>query len=447
MNVYIPIEIKARELEGRLLLALVAAERGHTVLLGAKSDTIVPATRGTLPPGIIHEKSIQPTASKISRIRGLMDAGHIVTAQDEEGGFLAEDYQAFATGRYGHETVVLTSRIYGWGSHDVETLRKLYPKYSDKFIATGSPRVDYWRRDLRSGLEPPQGLGGDYILVSSNFGAILAEQRYWENQRLTGSFAQRGQPVLDQIETVAWKTRMVGRFLPAIQALAAGFPEKRIVIRPHPKESVEAWTAVLGDVANVTVRDDGGMSKWIHHAAVLVHNGCTSALEAAVSGVPAIAYCPLGSWQSTAVADRVSQIATNEAELIEKIHATWSGPQPEIDEGKVLLLRERFANLEGPLASDLIVDNWETLDRPSLNQSPNWRKLRSWRRIAAELTRAAAKMDTYDKRRKDSSRHKFPDLREDEIQALTNCVVQALGRFRSVQSQRVGERSFAFWRA
>ena len=37
MNIYIKIEVKNREFEGRLLLALAAAERGHTVILGPRS--------------------------------------------------------------------------------------------------------------------------------------------------------------------------------------------------------------------------------------------------------------------------------------------------------------------------------------------------------------------------------------------------------------------------
>ncbi len=46
MNIYVPVEIKARELEGKTLLALAAAERGHDVILAGKEDTLVLARHG-----------------------------------------------------------------------------------------------------------------------------------------------------------------------------------------------------------------------------------------------------------------------------------------------------------------------------------------------------------------------------------------------------------------
>ena len=61
MNIYIPIEVKVRELEGRTLLALAAAERGHQVILGSKKETLLSAVNGELPPGIVHMKSLTPS--------------------------------------------------------------------------------------------------------------------------------------------------------------------------------------------------------------------------------------------------------------------------------------------------------------------------------------------------------------------------------------------------
>ena len=65
MNIYLPIEVKVRELEGKTLLALTAAERGHTVIIGEKKDTINLAKKGILPPGIVHDKSLTPGEYKI----------------------------------------------------------------------------------------------------------------------------------------------------------------------------------------------------------------------------------------------------------------------------------------------------------------------------------------------------------------------------------------------
>ena len=69
MNLYLPIEVKVRELESKLLLAFAAVERGHEVLIGSKTDVLVPALQGKLPKGVIHLKSLTPSDTLIEQMR------------------------------------------------------------------------------------------------------------------------------------------------------------------------------------------------------------------------------------------------------------------------------------------------------------------------------------------------------------------------------------------
>jgi surface carbohydrate biosynthesis protein len=80
MNIYIPVEIKVRELEGRLLLALAAAERGHEVLLGQKQDVEFLLEQNLVKPGILHHKSILPY--QLEQLQSIKDYGHKITVQD-----------------------------------------------------------------------------------------------------------------------------------------------------------------------------------------------------------------------------------------------------------------------------------------------------------------------------------------------------------------------------
>src|SRR6056297_3421602 len=145
MNIYIPIEIKVRELEGRLLLALAAAERGHSVIVGEKKDTIGLANKGLLPPGLIHLKSITPHESMKKMLARLKKNGHAVTVQDEESGLLDETYDTFARLRFSEETIKSVDKVLAWGEYDSRSLKQYYSSQSDKIVVTGSPRVDFWR--------------------------------------------------------------------------------------------------------------------------------------------------------------------------------------------------------------------------------------------------------------------------------------------------------------
>ena len=77
MNIYIPVEIKVREFEGRLLLALAAAERGHEVLLGQKQDVELLLQQDLVKPGILHHKSILPC--QLEWLQSIKDYGHFMS--------------------------------------------------------------------------------------------------------------------------------------------------------------------------------------------------------------------------------------------------------------------------------------------------------------------------------------------------------------------------------
>ena len=60
MNIYLHIEILVRELDSNLLLACLAAKRGHQVFISNLSDLDTGIKMGLITPGIFHTKSLTP---------------------------------------------------------------------------------------------------------------------------------------------------------------------------------------------------------------------------------------------------------------------------------------------------------------------------------------------------------------------------------------------------
>ena len=185
MNIYIPVEIKARDLEGRLLMALFAAERGHKVLLGGKEHTLALAFNGLLKPGILHHKSLQ--YGQLEEIKQLINYSHKVTVQDEECGLLAASYTRFAQKRFSAKAIEIVDRVFTWGKHDHDEMSKIFSHAQERIVLTGSPRVDLWRQDMVKYYEkePIQNLK-QYILFVSNQGSFLNVNQFWlqlENAR------------------------------------------------------------------------------------------------------------------------------------------------------------------------------------------------------------------------------------------------------------------------
>ena len=169
MNIYIHCEIVSRELESKLLLAVLAASRGHQVVISDSESIEKGVVRGYLYPGIFHTKSITPSKSKIKRHSIFKNAGIKITSIDEEGGLTSADYNVMANIRYSSETFEQVSAIFTWGDDDYETLKKKYPNYISKIYKTGSPRADLWKSKFsdywstyRNKPQKP------FLLVSSN---------------------------------------------------------------------------------------------------------------------------------------------------------------------------------------------------------------------------------------------------------------------------------------
>jgi hypothetical protein len=79
----------------------------------------------------------------------------------------------------------------------------------------------------------------------------------------------------------------------AIPQIADRFPRRTVIIRPHPSENREAWAKAGQGRSNVVVQYDDELAAWLMAAGHIMHNGCTTAVEAALLGRAAISYRPI----------------------------------------------------------------------------------------------------------------------------------------------------------
>ena len=145
MNIYMHVEISARELDSKLLLATLAASRGHQMIISDIAGIEKGVNNGVLAPGIFHTKSLSAHKDKIARHQRMIDKGFLITSMDEEGNLNDYGYEGDAKTRFSNQTIEQSTAVFGWGIDDVEALKKTYPKYSHKIHKTGSPRSDLWK--------------------------------------------------------------------------------------------------------------------------------------------------------------------------------------------------------------------------------------------------------------------------------------------------------------
>ena len=283
---YLPVETAARELDAKLLLALHAARRGFRVVLG--SHTILNMNLHRLPTGIYLLQSFNRPRRRIAGI--LSRLGHRIEAWDEEGlVWLNED--VYATRRIDHEVLAHVSRIYAWGEQQAEALRKA--GVENDLALTGNPRADLLRSPLlalqNKEAEALRKRYGDFVLVNSNFGWLnyaLARETFDRREHLQAIAKRSGHP----LTYLEFRQQVFETFLKLIPALAHAFPDRTIVLRPHPSESPKVWQEAFAKLPNVLVHYDSHLLAWLSASSCLIHNNCTTAVEYAIMGRAPISF-------------------------------------------------------------------------------------------------------------------------------------------------------------
>jgi len=353
----LPVENQVRELDAKLLLASVAAERGFPVVLGSRA--FVHYKVGSIPRGVYLAKSMRRLSNRMFRI--LRQLGHEIVAWDEEGlvRFAGDEYYQR---RLSPEAVGAVSHLMVWGEDNAEALRR-YPAYHGAPIhITGNPRIDLMRPELRDFYqEDAQRLGdryGDFILINTNFGQI---NHYFSHLGEMKAAVEGRGPGADNPFDVGrgrLKVQLFERFKQMLPRLCEAFPDQNIVLRPHPSESHEPWLAVKAGHPNLHVVNEGSVVPWLLAARALVANGCTTLIEAAVLGLPAVNFRPLSEpGLEDPLPQRFGHPAEGIDEVVETLRGMLSGHRDAVQTSdQQQVLEHNIASLTGPFAADRMVD-------------------------------------------------------------------------------------------
>ena len=294
MNIYLHIEISSRELDSKLLLAVLAAARGHKVVISSSEIIEKGLKKGWLPPGIFHTKSLTPGENKIKRHQSIIDNGSKITSIDEESSIDRFGYEEFSKLRYSKETIDQSSAVFTWGDEDFEMLKKQYSDNSEKIFKTGSPRIDLWRPSISEYWNAPKSIPKKpFLLVSSNLASIFDSISLKERISMMkdGGYFDRSPGFLKKkFLRLSGDFNKAIIFTEAIKHLSKYNNGYDIVVRPHPIEDIEIWKILLDGIPNVHIIREGAISSWVKKSFAVMHHACTTAIECTISNKPLVTY-------------------------------------------------------------------------------------------------------------------------------------------------------------
>jgi surface carbohydrate biosynthesis protein len=353
----LPVEVKARGFEGRLLLGARAAASGWKVVIGRKQS--LSGSLRDLPRGLYFDKSIQSMA--VGQIRYIKALGNTYAAIDEEGLVHEGGASAYVRRRFTHETLAETRPFCMWGDAQAEVVRAAEPSLADQLAVTGNPRVDLWRPELhalhRGPVERIRDELGAFVLFPSNFANVIGADGPLRTQRfgeVTGHYTDPAERKRFG-DYLALREAILERLRVALVLLAHELPPGHsLVVRPHPSEDHAFWAELAAGEPRILVRYDGPLTPWMLASDGIVHSNCTTGVEAAVAGVPAIAYEPLDESAFPMLPNQVSQVVHGDDALVEAVNGVLAGRRM-LPESARTTIAHHLAAIDGPLAAERMV--------------------------------------------------------------------------------------------
>lgn len=448
----IPVENQVRELDAKLLLACVAAERGLPVILGSRTYVNFAMTR--LPRGLFLAKSLRSISKKMMKI--IHGLGHEIVAWDEESlvRYTSPEYYSW---RYSEDTFKFVDQLFAWGEDDAAFFKSYHGYTGVPVHVTGNPRIDLLRPDVRGCFAPQvealKARYGDFILINTAFSFV---NNFVPGLNLIQSDPSGGTRVsrTGRGMSLPFATGMANHYQALYDAfrdlapkLAAWFPNHRIVLRPHPSENHDVWRQILAGSPQVHVAHEGNVVPWLMAAKVLLHNGCTTAVEASVLETPAVSYMPVtDEVYDYHLPNGLSHQARTQGEVRTLIADILEGRlgtvAPEIRQH---FFDRHLSSTQGPLACDRVLDvllasGYADL-KPRATSASVW--LKSW--FAGQWRTFRKRLNRLRPNHRNSAAyhaHRFPTVTVAEINERIARFGALLGRFGTVRAEAHSDHVF-----
>jgi surface carbohydrate biosynthesis protein len=402
----------------------------------------------SFPKSIYLSKSL--TSGSKNVFRNLRRLGHQIVAWDEEA-LVHLPPESYYPRRLSAVSMPYINQLFAWGEDNVELWRQYPEMPSDLPIRiTGNPRGDLLRPEMRGLYAHDVAIirqtYGNFILVNTNFNQVNA---FYPDMNILIPPARPGQePELSRraigmgmsreyaVGLTKHKQSIFEDFKGLVPVLDQTFPNHNIVIRPHPAENQEVYHKIAKTCRRVQVTNEGNVVPWLIAAKALIHNGCTTGVEAYAVGLPAITYrASMNEFYDNAFHRLPNQLSHEcfDPEQLQETLANILNEQlghANSDERKTIMERH-LAAMEGPLACDRMVDIFEEINSiqqkatsPALKDRLRSRAWAARRRIKKRLKGFKADMSH---NKTDFLRHRYPGVSREDLQSRLDQFQEILG--------------------
>jgi surface carbohydrate biosynthesis protein len=454
----IPVENQVRELDPKLLLACIATRRGFSSVIGSRRE--LELRIASFPRSVYLSKSMTVRSLLIFYLGRKL--GHDVVTWDEEA-LVHLPPEMYFSRRLSPATMKQVSHLFAWGEDNAELWRQ-YPALPNgtPIHVTGNPRGDLLRPELLSfygkEVEEIRSGCGEFILVNTNFNhvnAFYSGLNLFKPVKRSGQRAEFGRAARGMTRAYAeglrdHKQAIFDHFQRLIPDLEQAFPGYTIVVRPHPTENQEPYRRIAAGRERVVVTNDGNVVPWLLTTKALVHNGCTTGVEAYVLRVPAISYRATVNDDYDCGFYRLPNLLSYQCFSFEEVCSTLrrilAGDLGAADGDKRQALAHRhLAAQDGPFACERIVDVIEAIAAgPAAAPKPGLGERLSRWCIGGGLNVARWIISRFQAGNlsPEFQRHRYPGISLEEVRARLSRFQEVLGHRGELKVEQVTDVIF-----
>tara|TARA_B110000977_G_scaffold682_1_gene982 strand:+ start:32994 stop:34394 length:1401 start_codon:yes stop_codon:yes gene_type:complete len=290
IELYIPVEHKARELKSKIMLVLSAIEQNIRCYIGNKEDIERLIKNKSKKNGIFFFKGGE-TRSYILNIKNKVD--YFVILDEEAGPTDISNYKEQRQ-RIHKDIEDLVDRYYSIGPENYKVAKKVYREIDVKM--TGWPRIDLFRLDkkLDNNCVKLKKKFGKFVLFISDFGettkkkiaiSLKSYKEYLDNstnhsvahkKKLLKSFLREKKSTYNEFK----KNKTFLKKIDKIKNMP------NVIIRPHPYDDHQGWNDFKKQLKNIKIIYEGEISDWIKSSTWVIHRGCSTALKSRLLDIP-----------------------------------------------------------------------------------------------------------------------------------------------------------------
>lgn len=274
----LPVEIYTREFFTQLYLALKACEDGFQVILGEQNEISFKTARN----GIFLHKD---HANWSERIFKNVKSRNMLTAALDSEGLIYPSEDDYLSNRASKWILANIDLVFLWGSVQKNLVSKV-SKGNNNFHIVGSPKFDMCNlfRENHKNLTHNYKRKAKKILINTRFASTNIKSKDDEVKNLIKLGVIKSAEDFANYESFIESENIIyAEFLLLIKELDR-VNGMEITIRPHPVECLSFYDELAREFNSVRIDNFTGLHEQILDHDCLIHDGCTTAIEANCMG-------------------------------------------------------------------------------------------------------------------------------------------------------------------